>query len=183
MSLHTLIEVSFTSHNATIHNSIVSPILSICWFTWRGCALRLLPLSASSSLCRTILRLMTPLCPFFMRLLLDTGDSRRDPMCRSHYMIVQTLDDVTAIVSVTPMHPLRHTTCTDGSTAGVLCSTLQHAAIVLPLMYGDTAGHLRCKSWGLRFSLFISRVTSQILRIFYSPSSPSTTKTASHSQN
>ena len=50
-----------------------------------------------------------------------------DSMLRLHGMIVQTLDDVTHIVSVTLMYPLRHVACIDSNTAVVLCSTLQHA--------------------------------------------------------
>ena len=81
-------------------------------------------------------------CIFFWTLA-TMGAITCDPLGRSHRMIVQTLDDVTPVTSVTLMRPLRHTACMDGTTAVVPCSTLQHARDRFPLLRRGTQ-HVTC---------------------------------------
>ena len=50
---------------------------------------------------------MTPLSLFVSAFLLDNGDSKHDQMRQSHCIIVQTLDDVNPLASVTLLYPLR----------------------------------------------------------------------------
>ena len=104
-------------------------------------------------------------CPR-MRFLLDTGDNRRDHM-RSHALIAphDRPDDVTPVASITLMCPLHHTACTNGSTAALLCSTLQHACDRPP---SRTGGHSRSPvPWITGFALLLvtPSMTGQMLHV------------------
>ena len=123
-----------------------------------------LPLSACASICSWILATLDAITC--------------DPMLRSHRMIVQTFDNVTPVASVTLMYLLYHAACTDGSTAVVLCSTLQRARDRPPSRVGRPSRSPVPRFTGSPLSLVTPNMTDRCYTFLYSPSSPSTIHTA-----